>query len=256
MTADQDIAGARSITRLIERSWWSWMGPQGGYVASCLLRAATPMTPEGHRPRTLSVSFLAPLSEGEVDIRTRPLRVGGSSSVVAGEIGDPDSPSLVGFVTSAVERPGATSLVVPAPDAPDPDEVPTVEPPVEMAPFVQHVEFRPVGALPLTGGDAAELGGWMRLRDGQPVDAAAATILVDALPPALYATVSVPIAIPTVDMQVVYSGEQPEGGWVFGRIRTRNAWDGWCVEDSDIWSGDGRLLAQARQTRRVLDELP
>lgn len=254
MEVDLAPVAARSSTRLIERSWWSWMGPQGGYVASCLLTAAAAVAPAGHRPRTLSVSFLAPLGEGEIEVRTRPLRMGGSSSVVAGEIGEPDSPSLVGFVTAAADSPGSTTLDVPAPGAPAPDEVPTVEPPVEMAPFVQHVEFRPVGALPLSGGDAAELGGWMRLRDGRPVDAAALTILVDALPPALYATVSAPIAIPTVDMQVVYSGQQPEGGWVFGRIRTRNAWDGWCVEDSDVWSVDGRLLAQARQTRRVLEE--
>src|SRR3712207_3642780 len=101
LTADQDIAGARSTTRLIEHSWWSWIGPQGGYVASCLLTAAAPLAPAGHRPRTLSVSFLAPLDEGEVDVRARPLRIGGSSSVVAGEIGDPDAPSLVGFVTAA-----------------------------------------------------------------------------------------------------------------------------------------------------------
>lgn len=254
MKTDQDTVPARASTRLIDRSWWSWMGPQGGYVASCLLTAAAESAPDDHRPRTLSVSFLEPLSEGKVDVRTRPLRWGGSSSVVAGEIGAPDAPSVVGFVTSAADSPGSTSLDVPAPAAPRPDDVPTVEPPVEMAPFVQHVEFRPVGALPLSGGDEAELGGWMRLRDGRPVDAAALTILVDALPPALYATVSAPIAIPTVDMQVVYSGEQPAGGWVFGWIRTRNAWDGWCVEDSDVWSLDGRLLAQARQTRRVLEE--
>src|SRR3712207_9236227 len=68
---DQDTVPAQSSTRLIDRTWWSWMGPQGGYVASCLLTAAADAAPAGHRPRTLSVSFLEPLDEGEVDVRTR-----------------------------------------------------------------------------------------------------------------------------------------------------------------------------------------
>ena len=39
------------------------------------------------------------------------------------------------------------------------------------------------------------------------------------------------------------------------RIATRTAGDGWCVEDSEVWTPEGRLLAQSRQTRRVLGEL-
>ncbi len=255
MTIEHDTVGARSSTRLIERSWRSWMGPQGGYAASCLLTAALAQIPAQHRPRTLSVSLLAPVAEGEVPVRTRPLRLGGSSSVVAGEIGVPESPSLAGIITAAADGLGSAARDLPAPGVPASDQVPTVELPVEMAPYVQHIEFRPLPEyMPFTGAADAELRAWMRLRDGRPVDAAALTILVDALPPALYATVPAPIVIPTVNMQVVFSGEQPDGGWVLGRIRTRNAWGGWCVDDSEVWSAEGRLLAQARQTRRVLDE--
>lgn len=245
------------LTKLaIDPSWGSWTGLHGGYVASRWLATAAATTPPGHRPIAASVSFLAPLSGGEPEVRTRPVRTGASSSVVTGELGDLDAPALTGVLTAATTGSGPTSLHVAVPDVPAPGEVPTVELPTEMVPFVQHIEYRPVGALPFSGAATAELGAWMRLRDGRPVDAAALMILADGLPPALYATVPAPLVVPSVDLQVVFSGEQPAGGWVFGQIRTRNAWSGWCVDDSDVWSEDGRLLAQARQTRRVLDGAP
>jgi acyl-CoA thioesterase len=44
----------------------------------------------------------------------------------------------------------------------------------------------------------------------------------------------------------------PVDGWVLVQIRTDNAAGGWVTDDSAAWSADGRLLAQARQVRRVL----
>jgi len=128
-----------------------------------------------------------------------------------------------------------------------------VELPVELAPFLQHLEYRPATDTPLLGGRSqAEFVGWLRLRGDSPLDASALTVLVDALPPALYAALTAPASVPTVAMSVQYAEPAP-GGWVLGRITTRSAGGGWCVDDSDLWAPGGQLLASARQTRRVLE---
>ena len=109
------------------------------------------------------------------------------------------------------------------------------------------------GREPFAGGAEPELVAWLRPRAGGPVGAEALTVLVDALPPALYGVATVPVAVPTVDLQVAFAPQtEAYDGWVLARIRTRTAGEGWCVDDSDVWTEDGRLLAQARQTRRVL----
>lgn len=123
-----------------------------------------------------------------------------------------------------------------------------MELPVELAPFLQHLKYRPATDTPLPGGRSqAEFVGWLRLLGDSPLDASALTVLVDALP--------------TVATSVQYAEPAPAtradsttpGGWVLGRITTRSAGGRWCVDDSDLWAPGGQLLASARQTRRVLE---
>ena len=118
-------------------------------------------------------------------------------------------------------------------------------------PFTHSLEVRRVGPGPVEGGEVPELLAWVRWADAsRPMDAAALVVMADALPPALYGIATVPVPVPTVDLTVTLQAEPPVTGWTLQRIRTRTAADGWCVDDSDVWAPDGRLLAQARQTRR------
>jgi acyl-CoA thioesterase len=58
-----------------------------------------------------------------------------------------------------------------------------------------------------------------------------------------------------VQLSVEFTDElvgEPVGGWILVRIRTDHAGGGWVTDNSTAWSADGRLLAQARQARRVL----
>ncbi|MEJ7773760.1 MAG: hypothetical protein WKF72_03030 [Nocardioidaceae bacterium] len=85
-----------------------------------------------------------------------------------------------------------------------------MELPVELAPFLQHLEYRPATDTPLLGGRSqAEFVGWLRLRGDSPLDASALTVLVDALPPALYAALTAPAPVPTVAMSVQYAEPAP-----------------------------------------------
>lgn len=244
---------------VLDRAWWSWTGPHGGHVASHLVHAATALPDVAGRPvRSLAVSFLRPLAEGPAEVRADLVRSGRSTSVVDAAVLTPDG------------APGVTARVVLGPGSTGPDhaEPPDAVPPPEgLAPLVMpeemlcfarfsaQVEFRPVSAPPLSGGGCPELVAWARLRDGSPVDAAVATFLTDAMPPALFGLLASPAAVPTVDLTVSLLGDldaDPVDDWVLLRIATRRAAGGWCVDDSEVRARDGRLLALGRQTRLVL----
>ncbi len=239
---------------VLDRSWWSWAGPHGGLLGALLLRTAQPLAGD-REPRALTVQYLCAPAEGPVELSAAVLREGGSSAVVRADLTLPDGRlAATAVLTSgrAATRPTASYDVVPPPPVPAPGECEPLEIPAEFVPFAGQFSYRRVGPAPLSGGDRAELIAWVRLRADEPYDAAALVVLTDVLPPALYGATAVPLPVPTVELQVVLSGGPRADGWVLTRIATRSAGDGWCVDDSEVWAADGRLLAQARQVRRVL----
>lgn len=242
----------------LDASWSSWAGPHGGLVAALALREA--LGPVGDRvPRSLHAHFLAPAPLGSVRLSSRLLREGGASAVaeVALAGAGTEGPVLVATLVAGRSRGPAPAVeAVPAPVVPGPQDCAPLVLPADLVPFSRHFAFRPANeARPGGGGALAELVAWVRPQVPVELDAAALTVLLDVMPPALYAVGSVPVPVPTVELSAAFTGVTCPPGWVLCRIATRHAADGWCVDDSEVWAPDGRLLAQARQTRRVLGDL-
>ncbi|MDO9378419.1 MAG: thioesterase family protein [Nocardioidaceae bacterium] len=259
-TPDRTVPDRAALTRAmvvedgrahLDRSWWSWAGPLGGLVAGLCLNAGTPSLGEGRVPRSLTVLFLEPAPEGPLELRSTLLREGGASAVVAVEAVGAARATLVG----GRSRGDSALDTVRPPDVPGPQDCPDLDLPVEFVPFSRHLQLRSATeARPLSGGDRAELVAWARFVEDAPLDAAALAMLVDVMPPALYGATANPVAVPTVELTVSFTEAPVATGWVLLRIATRTAAGGWCVDDSEVWDDRGRLLAQARQTRRVLGE--
>ena len=252
-----DVNAASEV--VLDRTWWSWAGAHGGLVASHLLDA---MGPAGRDviPRALHVHFLRTVDDRPLSLVGTQVAAGRSTatwSAVASQGGRPAATAtgVLGAVgqgpTVRGRRGPRVALVTKCPPLPLP---------LELVPFAQHVEIRPAtAARPLAGGPTAELTAWLRFVDDRPVDAAAATILLDALPPALYATFSQPVPIPTVELAAHFSGRlttRARPGWVLARIRTEQAEEGWAVDDAALFDPAGELLATGRQTRLVLASPP
>jgi hypothetical protein len=239
----------------LDPAWRGFMGPHGGYLAALLVGAALDAAPSDHACQALSVSFLSAPDHEHEPVRTRVLRRSRSTVVLTAELGSATGPAAMATVTTARPTGSGPCLAVHPPPAAPPDQVAPEEVPAEFVPFVRNLEWRPVGdSRPFAEGPQPVLTSWLRFVDGRTVGAAAAAILLDALPPGLYATLAAPRLVPTVDLQAVFTTE-PYTGWVLARIATRWAGRGWCVDESDLWAPDGTHLAQARQTRRVLGEL-
>lgn len=245
----------------LDRSWWSWAGPHGGLLAALALRSAGRLAGAGRTARALSAQLLRTVDDAPLHASAELVREGGSSSTVASALRDDEGALVVTAVlTSGRARwSGVPYAAVPMPSVAGPESCDRLVLPADLVPFSARLEFRPATpALPLTPGPLAELVAWVRFHDDEPLDAAALTVVADAMPPALYAVTATPVPVPTVELTASYAAgldEAPLRGWVLVRIATRTAGDGWAVDDSDVWAPDGRLLVQSRQTRRVLGEL-
>jgi acyl-CoA thioesterase len=140
------------------------------------------------------------------------------------------------------------------PEVPLPEDLQPVPRPKELPPFGNHFDYRfTVGAPPFSGAEEALTGGWLRLSEERPLDAALTVALTDSWPPAVFTASTGPLAVPTLDLTVHLRAALPRpGDWVLGRFRTRAARAGFLDEDGELWSRDGELLAQSRQLALAL----
>ncbi|MFD4523577.1 acyl-CoA thioesterase [Streptomyces sp. NPDC058470] len=237
--------------------WWSWEGAHGGHVAATVLAAVRDRAAAvGIRPaRALTTHFLAPVDARPIALSVAVPSAGRRAATCAFTGHQDGKPVLAGSALFGQARPGPSYEGKTAPEVPSPADCPPLDLPAGLAPFAEQVELRPATEdLPLAGGEKAELLAWVRFADGRPLDAGAVVTLTDVLPPALYARWRTPRPVPTAELTVHFTDALDAGapeGWALVRIRTEQAGSGWAIDDSTVWSVDGRLLAVARQARVV-----
>jgi acyl-CoA thioesterase len=257
------VDGPASVVARIDRSWGSGPGTHGGYLAALGLGAMRARLVEEFgedRPvRALATHFLAPVADRALALHAAVERVGRDAAVCSVRAEQDGALLLVGSATFGASRSGPDHNGTSAPTVPGPDDCPPLALPRRLAQFAGHLEIRPATeARPLGGGEQAELVAWMRFRDDRPLSAEAATVLTDALPPALFATWTTPRPVPSAELTVHFGtalDDAPGTGWALVRMRADHAGSGWAVDDAAVWNQTGRLLALGRQARRVLAPL-
>jgi acyl-CoA thioesterase len=238
----------------ISKDWWVFTGPNGGYVASVILRAMTERAGDAGRPaRSLTVHYLRPAREGAAEIRTDLARAGRSLSTVTAELYQGGERIALATAAFAAAREGgwafhdAVAPAAPAPDALDTRGLPT---PV-MPPIAHRFEYRPVTNDRVFGGAArADTVSWLRLREPAPYDPVLLATVSDAHAPAVFVKAVAPLATATVDLTVHFRTAAVAGhatGWCLGAFRSTVAADGYVEEDGEMYAEDGTLLAQSRQ---------
>jgi len=245
----------RTSTALhLHSSWRSFAGTQGGLVLGHLLAAAESAT--GQSARTATAHFLAVAPAGSASTTAQIDRRGAGSCSVRTELRTSDGiTAAVAQVLTVRRRP--TALVDHrASDGEhaviDPTALDALVLPVDYVPFSQHLDYRPVGDhRPLGGGPLPRLTGWVRLlADVPPLIATA--VLLDSFPPSLFATLTSPLSLPTVELTAHLSGTLPTAGsWLL--LDQSTLWhDGdLALDDATLTDENGSLVAQCRQTRRV-----
>ncbi|MGK8506156.1 acyl-CoA thioesterase [Nocardia asiatica] len=239
----------------VHPSWRGWTGPHGGVIAALLVEVARSAATEPLPVRALDLRFSGRPTDGELTFHATEHVVGRSTVALEVRAEQDGSPIAAASVTlGRTVRTGVEDYAgTPAPRVPAPESCAPFALPPEIVPVGAHFDIRPAaGPLPLTGAGERMMCAWIALVPEMPADAAVLAILADALPPAVFPTLRAPVAIPTVALSMHLHAEPTGDLPVLVRAVNASTGGGWSVDDTSIWDRGGRLLASARQTRRVL----
>lgn len=256
-TAVTPLGGGRYAAS-IDRGWWIERGPNGGYLAALVLRAVMAEVDDvARRPRTVTFHYLRPPVEGPCEVEVAVERTGRGLSTVSARLRQDGRDCVLALAALGADRTGPELHHHPAPQVPPALEVPLrpePDPERHRIPIHDRYEVRPaIGPLPFSGGSEALTGGWIRTSDHDPVDDVLVAALTDAWIPAVFSCLDLPVGVPTVELTVHLRGRpSAEPGWCLVRFTTREAVDGYMEETGEVWSEDGRLLAESRQLAVLL----
>jgi acyl-CoA thioesterase len=247
--------GSNEFEGEVDRGWFVMAAPNGGYLASIILRALTMTVDEAQRsPRSLTVHYLRPAVEGPLTIRTTVERAGRSLSTLSARLYQGDT--YVAAALAAFSRPfsgyeynDARMPEVPGPDvAPEAPRLPGITPPI-----FDRMDYRfAYGDLPFSGSDRSVIGAWMRLKDGRIPDSLFVPTLADGCPPSIFGRLDGPSPAPTIDLTVHFRTSMPvsdssPNDYLFAVFRSRVGAEGFFEEDGEIYSESGLMVAQSRQ---------
>lgn len=236
---------------------WDIMGnANGGHM---MAMAATAMLSYCGRadPVTLTAHFLKPGRSGSHVIACETVKEGKAFATIRANMSKDGAPVLalvgafgqLGHVTQS-------QLLVDA----EPPALPPAEACIEMSgsqaspAIFKQVEARlhPDDARYAEGtpSGVAQMRGWFRLKDGEPMTTRSLLFALDAFPPTIF-NANLPVKwTPTVEM-TAHIRAQPSPGWLRARFTTRFVTGGFLEEDGELWDASGRLVAQSRQLALV-----
>ena len=246
---DEDGAPSR-YRGTISPEWFGPPGPNGGFVAAIVLRAIRTAVGDATRaPRSLTLHYLRPPSEGEVEVAVEIERSGRTATTCSARMSQGGKTMVVALCVLTHDYDGEHEWSVPPPDVPPPEEVDAIELDDTFPKLFLQLEMRSLfGVIPFTGGDEAVTGGWLRTRGDEGITPELVCFYTDAWWPAPFSVMTKPLAAPTLELTMHFRAKpDPEDPFVLARFTTDAAIDGLFDERGDIWDRNGRLLAQSRQ---------
>lgn len=241
----------------IDRGWWIINGPNGGYIAAIVLRAMLEEVADPTRsPRSLTLHYLRPPTEGDVTIEVAIERAGKTLSTVSARLFQDGRLLVIALGAFATSRQGYEFSDREPPRLPPPE---ACEP---MKKLGVHIELRNryhqcIGTADDVGPGSkrALIGGWIRCEEPRIVDALAVTAFTDAFPPAVFTRAGGRAGlgpVPTIDLDIHFRTSLPlpdahPSEYCMATFSSGVGHEGFVEEDGEIWSASGVLLAQSRQ---------
>jgi acyl-CoA thioesterase len=242
----------------VQPDWDIFGVANGGYLMAIAARAMS-RAAGGRLPVSLTAHFIRPISAGPIEVSVEMVKTGRTFTTMSARVAaESDSIALLGSFAES-ERLGEDTMYVGAepPEMPAPEDCPRALPADDRPlppPLLAHFEERlhPEDAGPIQGrpSGTAEMRGWFRLHDDEPLDRFVLFLVADAFPPAVF-NAELPLAwTPTLEM-TTHVRAMPAPGWLRCRFTTRFVTGGLLEEDGEIWDQSGRLVALSRQLALV-----
>ena len=228
-------------------------GLWGGYALGLCVRALEAEPEASGEVLSMTLTYAAGLPSGELDVRTRRLRQGGSIGVWEVELRPQgvEEVGVHGMITMARRPPTPPFAFAALPAAPSPDELPSPDHPAGPLHFgASAFERRTLDGFPPTpGGDSRSLA-WVRPRNGVWDKALLAMVTDNSAPRAMYAldrvmttTLSLTAYLHATVEEIAALGDD----FILIECEGRVGGGGASDERSSYWSRDGRLLATSEQ---------
>jgi acyl-CoA thioesterase len=255
-TAVEPLGDGRFAARF-SPAWRVVRGPNGGYAAAVLVQAMIAASDPARQLRSLTVHYLRPPLEGDVEIAVTIERAGRGMSTVSARAVQEGKTVLLGLAALGGPYQGAIEYAdAQVPDVPPPGDIPVPDSPLGFPdmPFRDHFELRPaLGPRVFSGEGPAVTGGWIRAREERPLDAPLLVALTDSWWPAPYGPADHVLVAPTIDLTVHLRAALPRPhDDVLIEVRSDTAVDGYFEEDTRLFARDGTLLAHSRQLALAL----
>ncbi len=254
-TCALEAVGDGVFERDLDRTWWGWNGQFGGYVLALALEACRgAVEDQSHRELSLSMNFLRRVQEGRFRAEVTVERSGRTITNLSFRMSVEGKLVASGIAMFGQARDSQEFQVAEIPDLEIPTSAPNRSP--IPAPTMDRLDVWPVhgGGELLTGAEVTEGGGWMRLHDKGGADERFGFIAADGCVPVAYARFDKPQIGGSLDFTAYFREPFPvsittEGEPIRIVLRSARAREGYVDEDAELWSADGRLLMQTRQTR-------
>ncbi len=251
ITANDD----RLYTFSVTEDWLQGRTAFGGLSAGAAVRAMLEHVPHERKLRSLMVSFVAPVKEGEAQVLVSILRSGRALHQVEARVMQEEQVCLVllGSFGAAhdkylpMEPPSAP--VLPAPE----DALPMPFIPGVTPNFTQHLEYQwTVDSIPFSGSQEAHCQGWVRFKEGAPVGWPELVGLLDSWPPPIISTADGFVPASSVTWMINVFAEVPVDGfagtdWWMYDAECSVSKDGYADTQGQLWDQSGRLIARSRQ---------
>jgi len=249
--------GAATYKGEIAPNWDIAGNANGGYLLALAARA---MAETVERPHPVSVTchYLAPAKRGPVTVDTTVVRAGRRFATVQARV-SADKPlaqllGMFGDMSLADEPNLLATAVPPLPPVEDCVKIEAGEPGGFPPDILRNIDARihpeDTGAYGEGASGKAQIRGWFRLPNDQPLDTYTLLLAVDAFAPTSFNT-GLPVGwTPTLELTAHIRG-LPEPGWLRCFFSTRFITGGFLEEDGEIWDSSNRLVAQSRQLSLV-----
>jgi acyl-Coa thioesterase superfamily protein/acyl-CoA thioesterase superfamily protein len=264
VVARPDEPGAYDID--LSPGWVIISAVNGGYLLAVLGRALRDALPHPD-PITITAHYLTASQPGPAVIRTQAVRTGRSMSTGQASLFQTDEDGreverirvIAGYADLAALPAEVRTSAVPPPmpayeNCVGSQDAPSGSSPVSgSTAILDRLDLR---LDPATAGWAVgmpsgtgDMRGWLGLADGRDHDALSLLLAVDALPPTAF-DLGLKGWTPTLEL-TVHIRCRPAPGPLRVSITTRNLAGGLLEEDTEVWDGADRLVAQSRQLARA-----
>jgi acyl-CoA thioesterase len=251
-------AGTGTYRARVDPSWNGPVAPNGGVLAATMLRAAEAELGAGAPPaRTISAEFLDAPQTGEAVLKVERLRDGRRVAAAEVRLQQEDRTVCLATIVFSAAREGDRALAEPV-QLPPPPPAQAAPPPeflAQVPPLFAQLEIQPTeGGWIFSDGDRGHTGGWIGFRgDPTPLNSARLCALCDLWWPSVFTALPGPAGVPTLQLTVqLRSTARALPGPVFARFSSDRIQEGHVEERGELWSADGRLLAQSTQLALLL----